>query len=141
MSTHGHRWPHEPCHRLSSKAHPDLKAPKDHLVPKDHPDLLASANPVHKVYVATLAPLVPKATLVHKAQSALKAPKAILVSPALKASQAKAGKLTMKPSITFALTFFMSLIAMAAYAVTTDEIWRAVYDSANTALRINIVAS
>lgn len=47
----------------------------------------------------------------------------------------------MKPAITFALTFMLSLIAMAAYAVTTDEVWRAVYDSANEALRINIVAS
>lgn len=47
----------------------------------------------------------------------------------------------MKPAVTFALTFFMSLIAMAAYAITTDEAWRAVFDAANNALRINIVVS
>lgn len=47
----------------------------------------------------------------------------------------------MKPFAVFSLTFFLSLIAMAAYAVTTDEVWRNVYDAANTALRINIVAS
>lgn len=47
----------------------------------------------------------------------------------------------MKPAITFGLTFVFTLIAMAAYAVTTDEVWRAVYDSANEALRINIVVS
>lgn len=46
----------------------------------------------------------------------------------------------MKKTMTFALSFFITLIAMAAYAVTTDEVWRNVYDSVNTALRVNIVA-
>lgn len=46
-----------------------------------------------------------------------------------------------KPAITFALSFFLTLIAMAAYAITADEFWRSVYDSANTAIRVNIVAS
>lgn len=47
----------------------------------------------------------------------------------------------MKPTLVFGLAFVMTLVAMAAYAITTDQIWQNVYDAANTALRINIVAS
>lgn len=46
-----------------------------------------------------------------------------------------------KYAVTFALSFFLSLLGMAAYAITTDEVWRNVWDAANSALRVNIVAS
>lgn len=32
------------------------------------------------------------------------------------------------------------LIAVSAWAITTNQIWQNVYDSSNTALRLNIVA-
>ena len=37
-----------------------------------------------------------------------------------------------------AVGFFFAAVAVAQ---TTDQIWRNIYDSANTAIRINVVAS
>ncbi len=41
----------------------------------------------------------------------------------------------------FAISFFVTLATFSVvWALTKDDIWNAIYDSANTALRINIVA-
>ena len=50
--------------------------------------------------------------------------------------------MSRKSSRIFAVSFGITLLAFAvAYALTTDQIWAALFDSGNNAIRVNIVAS
>lgn len=44
------------------------------------------------------------------------------------------------PKIMLGMFLVTLALAAIAYAITTDQIWQKVYDSSNTALRVNQVA-